>query len=304
MKTSKKVAILVAIICIIAGAAVSFTAFARMDYDITRLDTFEAEKKEVVIEDKFNSICVDDSSSDIIIKHSADKQCKIVFNENNKLRHTAKVENGTLNITTEDERNWRNFIFNFNFHKQNVEIYLPEKEYAELNVQLTSGEIKVDNDFYFKKTLCKCSSGDIEFRADASDISAECSSGDITISGTKADTVKAFCTSGDVTGENISCKDIDTGCTSGDIELKNVVASGNFSAETTSGDIELKGCDGTRVELEASSGDIEGSLLTGKRFRADSGSGDIDVPDSGVTDSECCAKTSSGDIELWISGEK
>ena len=117
---------------------ISFTAFAKMDFDITRLDGMEGETNEVIIETPFTSINIDDSSSDVRILPSENKQCKIVFHENEKIRHKAAVTGSTLNITKTEEE-YSHFFF-FNFHRLYMEIYLPKKEpYSDWSDLLCSG---------------------------------------------------------------------------------------------------------------------------------------------------------------------
>ena len=305
MKTSKKAALITAGACVLLGAAVSVSAFAKMDYDITRLDTFVYETNEAVIEDKFQNIRIEDTNSDVRIFLSEDNKCTAKFIEGEDIHHTARVENGTLYITNDEHTHWDTFFMSvFHFRDLAVELYLPEKEYNDLYVEVSSGDVNVYDELFFKNAYCECSSGDISFYADAGKLTSKCTSGDIKISGTKTDTVEAKCTSGDITALGVECKEFSAYATSGDIELKSVVSSGNFRAETSSGDIELKACDGQKVELDATSGDIEGSFLTNKMFRADSSSGDVDLPDDeSAINGSCNANTSSGDIELWIGNE-
>ena len=304
MKTSKKIALITAGACLVLGAAVSVSAFASMDFDFNKLDTVKKVTNEVVIEDNFNSINIDDSSSDIKILPSTDNKCRIEFYEYLNESHTTKIENNTLYIECEDGGSWMNHFHLFNFRSPYVEVHLPEKEYNSLNIKISSGDITVDESFSFKNADCECSSGDIDFYADADILDVQTTSGDVKLSGVKADTINTNCTSGDMTTNGVQCKSISAQCTSGDIELKSVVSSGGFMVQTSSGDIELKACDGQKIELEASSGDIEGSLLTEKRFHAESSSGDVSTPaNDSPTKSECRAKTSSGDIVLWIGNE-
>ena len=237
MKTSKKAALITAGACVVLGAAVSVSAFASMDYDFKKLDTNPKVTNEVVIEDKFNSIYIDDSLSDIKILPSSDNKCRIEFYEYVNESHTTKVEDNTLYIEYEGVDSWTGHFHLFNFRRPYVEVHLPEKEYNSLGIDISSGDISVNGSFFFKNASCKCSSGDISFYADASELTAECTSGDVTITGTKADTVGAKCTSGDITVSNINCKEFSADATSGDIELKNVVSTGGFRTETSSGDI-------------------------------------------------------------------
>ena len=302
MKASKKIALITAAVCLIGGIIISLTAFANMNYDITKLDTFVKETNEVVIRDKFNSINIDDTFSDIRLLPSADKKCMVVFHEGENIHHKATVNNNTLDISCNDTTFSEDFLFSgFFFHKISVELYLPEKEYNSLDINLSSGDIKVDDAFWFKSVSFKNHSGDISFNAGAGSLALECSSGDIILSGVKADDITAECSSGDIDLTSIECKNIDSQCSSGDIQLKNVVSADKLSAKTSSGDIELRECDGKNVELEATSGDIEGTFLTGKKFDADNTSGDISIPDNDSTsDSLCRVRTTSGDIKLSI----
>ena len=306
MKTSKKIALITAGACLVLGAAVSVSAFAKMDYDFKKLDTAAKVTNEVIIEDKFNSIDIDDSSSDIKILPAKDNKCRVVFYEDEEERHTAKVENDTLNIESDNSASWFSHFHFFSFQNCFVEVYLPEKEYSDLDIEVSSGNIDISDSFYFKNAYCECSSGDIKVGTITADtLTAKCTSGDVEVNGVKADTVETNCTSGDIIGNDINCKSFSANATSGDIELKNVVSSGDFRAETTSGDIELKSCDGMKVELEASSGDIEGSFITDKNYNASSSSGDVNTPaNDSPNKSVCYARTSSGDIDLWVGNEK
>ncbi len=300
MKRSKKILIIIAVVLIAAGAAISMTAFAKMDYSITRLNRSNPETKTVEISKTFKNISANVTQTDIRIMPSDNNKCSVYISENDKIHHTANVENNTLVINEEDNRKWHDFIFNF-YTDLYVEIYLPQKEYNKLYVSTNSGDININSGFKFEQAECGSTSGDITFSSDVTN-NAELSStsGNVRAEKMNCNIFSLKSTSGDVIASDMRIKSSGQfKSTSGDTELNNVISENKLSLESTSGDISLNSCDANKLDLNSTSGDISGTIRTNKKFFADSISGDIDVPNSSGS-GECNAETTSGDITLDI----
>lgn len=267
---------------ILFGGIIFVITMSFLDWDFKKLSTVEYETNEYEINEAFKNISIDTSTTDIILLPSEDGKAKVVAYEEEKINHTAKVEDGTLKIEITDSRNWYEKLRLFNFDSSKLTVYLPKASYESLKIDSSTGDICVDGAFYAEMNI-KASTGDIELldAACIGKISIEVSTGDISAS-------------------TVTCNEFTATGSSGDITLDNVIATSKMQIKTGTGDISLDRCDSYDINLKTTTGDIEGSLLTGKIFDADASTGDVSVPPN-VTDGGICKiRTSTGDIDIAI----
>ena len=261
MKKSKKISIIVGVIMILAGLAVSFFAVAAMNFDFRKMNTFSFDAMTYWINDDFLNVSVDGGWCGVNIYPSDDDRGKVVVNVVDGVESVIAVKGDTLDIKWQDNRKWFEKVGLY-WGETDISIYLPKKEYNMLNVQSTSGDVEVAEDVTF------------------SSINIETTSGDVKVS-------------------NISCKKIVTGTKSGEVYLTDVITSGDIQITSVSGDVTLDHCDGDNIKIKTSSGDVYGTLLSEKIFKAETSSGDINIPNSSSGGS-CDIATSSGDIKFSV----
>lgn len=210
------------------------------------------------IED-FENIYIDTDTANVIIKKT-DGPCKVTCFETNRIYHKVKVENGTLKIES---------VASFNVHPVghfrplSVTIYLPDKEYGNLEIDTDTGNVSIESDFLFNKIELSCDTGNISM-----------------------DTIK--------------CSTLSAESDTGNVHLSDTVASATINVNVDTGNIVLSDCDAPVINLETALGDVRGSLLTGKTFVVKSDLGDIDVPDNDPTGGVCTINTDLGDIDITI----
>ncbi len=243
-------------------------------------DMSNYETKTVEIVEEFKDISIDLTTFDVTVRSSTDDKVKVVYLVGKKESCTISVVDSVLKITDSDDRNWFEKIFTFG--EKDLIIYLPEKEYNDFSLDLTTGDLKLLCNATFSNANVEITTGDIE--------------GSLKVK--KDFTIKS--TTGDVDINNVSCEKFSIVGTSGDVELNDVIASETFKIKTTTGDVEFTNCDGKDIEIKATTGDVIGSLLTGKTFTVKSTTGEKIVPPN--SDGGTCKITvTTGDVKIKIS---
>lgn len=235
--------------------------------------------------------------------------------------HTIELIDGVLTIEqTGSIKNWYEYIGIFtSFQDLGVVVYLPAGVYESLDIDSTSGSIKVQEGFTFTTAKLHNTSGSILCASDVVDVlDVKNASGSITVSGSVEKDLYIKNTSGSITvsgGVNgkLDITNVSSGITiqdatptsvtiknnSGGINLINVVCSGDCKIENGSSSIELKNCDAASFDLKTVSGGIRASILSGKTFDCCSTSGGVHVPEN--TDGGTFkAKTTSGGIRVEV----
>ena len=316
MKTSKKSALLIASIAIIAGAAICVVALVTVGFDFVKLGTDKYVGGNIPITEDFTEISVDTDVDVLVFAISPDKSCSISLSEREGERHEAMVKNGQLIIKKSGIRS----IFNFgiNTDKSSMTLFLPRGEYAALSIKADSCDISIPKDFSIEQVRIQGDTGDIDFYA-AVRTSAEIATttGNITAGDFIADdiifttdtgrirvlraiigkTVSIESDTGNVMLEDIKCPEISVETDTGDAEFVSTVASDKFLIETDTGDVTFKESDANEVFIQTDTGDVSGSFLTDKVFIIETDTGNVSVPKT-VTGGRCEIETNTGDIKF------
>lgn len=198
------------------------------------------EFKELVLEDDFDYLKIDLISHNINFKHSDDDKLKVEYYESENDKVNIKVEGNTLKLKSEYKKKYRFFNFRFKSPKvSNVDIYLPKNEYQNIDVELISGDLKINN-FIFNEISIKTTSGDISL----SKLNVN-------------NKVVIDLVSGDFHVEDLNVtNDLNVETVSGYIKI-NTVSSKSISAKTVSGDIYVNDLITNSIKTETISGDID-----------------------------------------------
>lgn len=303
MKLAKKIAIIVALICIFAGVITAVCGALYTDWSrySTPLDFFSYEEESGMIDitESFESISVNFAEKDLRIRPSDNNECKIEYSQRKGMEFSATVENGVLTISEKRTGGLRSYI-SFGENHSHCTLYIPKGEYKKLTVHTASGDVVIPSDFSFEDAEIHTASGDVSIFANITDeLSVELASGDVSVADIVCGNLYAKTVSGEIELNNVNAHSIELKSTSGDTELQKVVCEGTLKCQSTSGEIELSRCDASDLELKSTSGDISGSLLSEKVFMPESTSGDIKVPYGG-SGGTCKIETTSGDISFRI----
>lgn len=321
MSKTKKILLIIAIICIVIGGIITILALAAVKFNIFKFNTVNFENKTCIINDDFENINVYEVSFDITFIKSDNNECKIIYPEGDQIKQTISVENNTLKVAYKDERKWYERIGFYWLDDDGIKIYLPKNEYEKLYISSVSGDICVPDNFTFSETDLESTSGEIEFysitknRLNAETVSgdlniknvngsltAKSTSGEIYISNISTKTINIKTTSGDISLIDAkNTENIEINSTSGDISINDTVNTKDTLIQSTSGEVSLMNFDSEYLKIETVSGDVEGSLLSEKVFITDTTSGDVDVPiGNSLAFGECVVSTTSGDISFKI----
>lgn len=300
MKRSKKIAMIVSVICILVGLCIMTAAWFHLrGTDPMELSTIQYEETIHTITEPFENIQINTMNSSIKILPSDDGTCRIVCDDNEKLYHEVTAEKGTLSIVQQDEWLWYETIgFGWSY-EPTLTVYLPETEYNTLNVTASSGNVTVAPGFRFQVTSIGTASGDVGL----SELSTEylyitSSSGDISLRSVQAEldmyleTVSGYLEAGD-----LAASDLTLASSSGDIVLENAAAE-RLGLSTVSGDITVTGgsFSGTSY-FETSSGyvEIRDSACGEQMLKTTSG----DLTLRNVQNDTLNVSSSSGCLKLW-----
>jgi len=299
MKKSTKAWLIAACILILAGGLLFTFALHSCQWDFTKLSTTEFTSRTYEITESFRNIVVNSTTADIVLIPSDANICTIECYEKTTAEHTVGVREGTLSIAVVERVQLDNLI-SISTSKPKITIYLPQKEYGDLTIRLTTGDIAIQHTSHTNITV-NATTGKIlmdDVLADSMEVSVRTGSitleaihctGDIS---TQATTGKMYLT-------DVRCNSLRSQGSTGDILLKNVLAWDAISLTRASGDILLESCDGSQLSLEVTTGDITGTLLTDKVFTTHTTTGTVEVPHS-VTGGKCELSTTTGDIYITI----
>lgn len=318
MNTKKKW-IVAALILLGTGVVICGIALVATGFDFGRLSTGKYVTNTHTIEDEFQDIQVNLDTEKVVFSPSDDGSCRVVCFEEEKDPCNVRVDGQTLVIDKPNKHNWR-LNFGFGLESPEVTIYLPEKTYRELSVDVDTGNVIIPRDFSFETITATLDTGDISCEASATgNIKLDTDTGHISVSGVDAlsmelssdtgsmdvsdislsEDLRIKEQTGDVTMVNVSCRNFISNGDTGMLAMTNVVASGEFNLQRDTGDIKFDGCDAETIYMETDTGDVTGSLLTEKVFITDSDTGRVDVPKT-ITGGRCEITTDTGNIRIEI----
>jgi lia operon protein LiaG len=165
---------------------------------------------------------------------------------------TLKVDSGIGNILS----------FGFGFNESRVEIYVPEGWRGNLDTDITSGSVTLEDSFEFSELALHTSSGEIraENPLRAQDAEFDVTSGSISLSGgLEAEEYKLKTTSGEIAVDERLAGSGRIEVTSGSVYLSGVEIAESLGVDVSSGDvdIELAGDPGLEFTARKTSGDID-----------------------------------------------
>lgn len=280
MNKTTKIWLAVASFLAVLGIVIFVGIMAVYNWDFSKLGTVKYETNTYTANGTFDKISINVDTTEIKFLPTDSKDCSIVCFENEKIKHSAKIQNGTLVIDTVDTRKWYDFI-SISLGSPKMTVYLPQNEYNSLSVETDTGDITLPKDFSFKN---------IEIDGDTSDVSCFASVSDI---------IEIELSTGDINIDTVTTGKLDLSTSTGDITLKNVISTDSLSIETDTGDVEFKDSDADKIYVETSTGDVTGTLLSEKVFITQSNTGRIRVPKT-TTGGKCEIETDTGDIKITI----
>ena len=299
-KNNKKTLLIVAVILAVTGGVIFTVAFAALGFDIAKLSTQKYEFNTYMLAEDFNSIKINTETASVILAASDSDECKIECVEREKMKHTAKVREGTLVIDVENTKKWYDYIGS-SFGNETITIYLPKAVYASLSVNADTGSVEIPEMFSFESVCVKVDTGSIDCYADVSNsIELQTARGSICAENSKTDgEVKLKTSTGSIKIADIRCNRLSAESHTGSIDLTNTIADDNMTINCATGSVKFNSCDANEMKVETHTGSIVGTLLSDKIFFAKSAVGNVDVPKT-TSGGTCELVTGTGDIKIEI----
>lgn len=257
MKKAKKISIILAMILIVAGIAVSAAAFAVIDGDFTRLTVMV--EKTYPVEEPFDNVFVHSEFTNVEFKPSENGKCYVVSNQYQNLDTTVEIQDNTLQIRQTDNRKWHDSI-GFFFADPIITIYLPETEYEDLSIGMVNGDVLVPKEFQFADAMINTIRGDVHFSAAVEHgFSSETVFGVITLTGVNAEEISCkteqydiylwdcdanglelTTVNGNVEGTLLSGKTFVVDAANGEVDVPDTTGGGTCEISTINGDVKIK----------------------------------------------------------------
>ena len=232
------------------------------------------------------------------------------------------MEDNTLKINFVDSRKWHEKMFNFGLENIKVTLYTPAKQFGELTVKNSTGDLIIPKGYAFNNANIKLSTGDVSFKCEMqNELNIDLSTGDVELEGTLAKNLSVKTSTGNVyledvvvqektyiktsTGrkslKNLGTSELELKGDTGKVTLTNVLAVKDMDIKSSTGDVKFDACDATNIKVKTSTGDVMGTLLTAKTFYAHSDTGKVNVPKTtgpGIVEID----SDTGDINISIVG--
>lgn len=329
MKKSVKSALIVSVSLILSGLLILFAVLWSLSFDFSKLDytAYNNVEYKVTVYDvdyDFTDVYIDETSLDIGFDVTEQEKAYVRVMAQENISHQVYVENEKLVIKRADDNTIKNSVWGINIATQtpSLTVYLPKKNYENLTINSTSGDIFIyeNKNFSFKNCEISANSGDIDVLGCVTDslivnntsgkidvgfgslknVTLSTNSGDVYLQKLKdSHDINIKTTSGDTNISLVTCDNLYVESNSGEQECLNTQVANLSEMHSTSGDITLEDFDSGELDLWSISGSIYGELLSAKSFITDSISGDIMVPKDG-TGGVCLVRTDSGDITIAI----
>lgn len=245
-----------------------------------------------------NEIKIECDIYDINIYLSDTSENKIICDEYKNMKIEYAIESESLTIKQKDKRKLFEKIFNPG-KNPTINIYLTNNLINELNINLKTGNIKINDGLTFKNVKINNSTGKILFKANVNnDLNIINKTGDISIKDSKISNIlKINSKTGKVEIDNVLSNSLEIETKTGNTLLKNTAITNDLNLKGSTGDVILDSFDAKNITIKISTGNIKGTLLSEKIFIANSSTGNVKVPES-LTGSICKLTTTTGNINI------
>ncbi len=179
MRKGTIVALIIAASLVVLGGVIFTGTMSRVKWDFTKLSTHKSETNEYTLSESYQNISIQTETADVVIRLSETGETKVVCKEQERLKHSVTVEDGTLMIRLTDTREWTDYVLNFAFTK--VTVYVPETQLKDITVKNSTGNVTLQNMVVDGKISVKNSTGNVKFKdCDATSVLVKNSTGNIT----------------------------------------------------------------------------------------------------------------------------
>lgn len=314
MNKLTKIWLIVAAALILIGSLLFVGGMAMFKWDFSKLSTVKYNAVDYEIDGKYKNISVVTKSADVMFVLSDDAKTKVDCYEQQNLKHSVTVKDGTLVIEVVDTRKWYEYI-GINFGNKII-ITIPKGEYGSLLIDAHTGKIEIPEELKFENAQINTSTGNVLSRACVLNaLVVKTSTGKIKLEGVTVGSAKLSVSTGDVELsdivcdgdlnvkvstakvclDNVKCNNFTSNGNTGDVDFKKVISTGTFTIERSTGDVKFDECDAAEIFVTTDTGNVKGTLLSDKIFITNSDTGKVEVPHS-TTGGKCEITTDTGNI--------
>jgi DUF4097 and DUF4098 domain-containing protein YvlB len=288
MKKFNKVILIIATICLAAGALMATLAVVFNGFDLGTLSTngtFQQESRSFELTADA-SIVYEGVAHDLIVERSEGKSVEIEYWYNDQQEYTFNNSDSVLRIA--EKYKFRLFSFNFDFTNRTTILRIPATFDGSLTLTTSSGAVKLRGLASLEELTLESISGSLELES-------------VEVTGA----LRATSSSGGVLFSNVEAARGFLNSISGNIRLSDARLTSKLEASSTNGNIRFEGLRVPHVALESISGNIQGDIAgdaTSYAIESQTTSGKVSLPDgasrSVQTDNSLAVKTTSGDIVI------
>ena len=277
-----------------------------------------------VIGQDFRSVDAELRSCDLRLAPSTDGRCRVVYDGSARFgTPEVRVYGNRLVLRFEPRAlRWTDRISGWlqDSGVRLVTVYLPARDYADLRVELDSGDCRLEAGLRFELADLRSKAGDIfcasairemvrigTASGDAEVEGVACdgemvwqsASGDFHASTVRCGKLRAGSTSGEIAVRGLDCGQAEIRTISGEVTLEDTAVARELRLHTVSGDQRI-GCRSVgTVNAVTVSGDIAMHLPRRMQFSTSTVSGSVTAPASDPAGAPCRVKSVSGDIAVY-----
>lgn len=278
MKKSTLISLIVAAALIMLGVCLFACAMSLSSWDFDALSTENFISNVYEVAEPFHDISIQTLESSIEFKISPDGTCKVECMESEHVTYRVSVQDGTLQIATNDTREWYHHIGIFNTQRQNMTVYLPEAAYKSLQIGSDTGTVQVSSDFTFSDVQVKMDTGAINWEAKVlHSMSVEGDTGFVQISNVEVDGILSVKTA---TGRaqlcGVQAQSIEVRTSTGKAIVTDATVKDKLCVTTNTGNAELTGCRAAAIIVETDTGKarLTDAVATGS-MQIETNTGDV-----------------------------
>lgn len=260
------------------GLIISIAVLAVYGFNLRKMSKTASVSEEYTVSESFTDIVIEEFAGfhDVTINKSQTENTEIKLTSDEKIKFSYEVKNGKLTLTLADERVFFEKFFDFTDAKLTVS--LPEAQYGNIEIDTASGDVRISG-IKAERANIDTASGDVFFRtSELSALEVSTASGEVTLDALKISGNTAINTA------------------SGDIEISGLNIIGKTAISTVSGETDIENSLFGYANLESGSGDISlGRVTLSGKLVLESVSGDVEF--SRLDASEIYIDTTSGDVD-------
>ncbi len=272
-----KVIIIIGCVIIAVGMLLYFIGFAMdgFEFDVASFGGNIENKSESFSPYSCKKIRVDSTYISVSVKSGNVKDIEVEYSVRENEDFTFEIQDEVLIIKYQDNRKWYEHI-GFFFGVSRMTVTVPAANKYEYDIRVQSGSINLENLTSDGKISADSSSGSVsveEISAEALELSA--SSGSISLKSSKATETKLGTSSVSINVEYLEGESLSANSSSGSVKLKSVNEK-TVNAKSTGGSQKYENLKTNVFDAECTSGSIKGdSVLIRERGSFECVSGSI-----------------------------